>query len=184
MYSSDSTRTWHLARWAQKSIKIWIFNSCNYTYDYYSIVCLTLLIRITINAVTVMFAVMNLFPKLINAVIVRPVKMYQTISKHIMFWCHYRFLLQIWLFEIFFGWCWNNKQICSSRQIQLLCYNQELACTPNDPPRRVNMNETNFRNMYGKNDRVIDKTVSKPTLVTPIRFAEIISCSYCNSWNN
>ena len=52
---------------------------------YYSCFCLTLLIRITINAVTVMFAVMNLFPKLINAVIVRPVKMYQTIAKRIMF---------------------------------------------------------------------------------------------------
>ena len=78
-------------------------------------------------------------------------------------------------FWFFFGGCWNNKQICSSRQIQLLCYNQELACTPNDPPRRVNMNETNFKNMYGIIVRVIDKTVSKPTLVKPIRFAEIIS---------
>ena len=151
---------------------------------YYSKWCLTLLIRITINAVTVIFAAMILFPKSINAVIVMPVKMYPTISKHTIFWCHYRFLLQIWLFEILFGWCWNNKQICSSRQIQLLCYNQELACTPNDPPRRVNMNETNFRIFYGKNDRVIDETVSKPTLVTPICFAEMISCSYCNSWNN
>ena len=68
---------------------------------YYSKFCLTLLIRITINAVTVMFAVMNLFPKLINAVIVRPVKMYQTISKHIMFWCHYRFFAADLTFEIF-----------------------------------------------------------------------------------
>ena len=127
---------------------------------------------------------MNLFTKIINAVIVRPVKMYQTISKHIMFWCHYRLLWQTWLFEICFGWCWKNKQICSSRQIQLLCYNQELACTPNDPPRRVNMNEMSFRNIYGKIDRVTDKTVSKPTLVTPIRFAEVNSCNYCNSWNN
>ena len=134
---------------------------------------MTLLIRKAINAVTAMFAVLKIIPKIINAVIVRPVKMYQTISKHIMFWCHYRVLLQIWLFEIILGWCWNNKQICSSRQIQLLCYNQELACTPNDPPRRVNMNETNFKNIYGTIDRVIDKHFSKPTLVTPIHFAEI-----------
>ena len=56
-----------------------------YTYTYYLQKYITLLIRETRNAVTVMLAVMNLFPKLINAVIVRPVKMYQTISKHIMF---------------------------------------------------------------------------------------------------
>ena len=54
-----------------------------------------LLIRNTINAATVMFAVMEIIQKIINAVIVMPVKMCQTISKHIMFRCHYRFLLQI-----------------------------------------------------------------------------------------
>ena len=37
------------------------------------------------------------------------------------------------------------------------------------------MNETNFKIIYGINNRVIDKTVSKPTLATPIRFAEIIA---------
>ena len=65
-------------------------------YDgYYSIFCMTLLIRKTINAATVMFAVMEIIQKIINAVIVMPVKMCQSISKHIMFRCHYRFLLQI-----------------------------------------------------------------------------------------
>ena len=48
-----------------------------------------------------MFAVMEIIQKIINAVIVMPVKMCQTISKHIMFRCHYRFLLQIWLLEMF-----------------------------------------------------------------------------------
>ena len=48
-----------------------------------------------------MFAVMEIIQKMINAVIVMPVKMCQTISKHIMFRCHYRFLLQFWLLEMF-----------------------------------------------------------------------------------
>ena len=52
--------------------------------NYYSKCCLTLLIRITINAVTVMVAVITLFPKFINAVIVRPVKMYQNIAYHVL----------------------------------------------------------------------------------------------------
>ena len=63
--------------------------------DYYLEKYITLLIRKTINAATVMFAVMEIIQKIINAVIVMPVKMCQTISKHIMFRCHYRFLLQI-----------------------------------------------------------------------------------------
>ena len=75
--------------------------------------CVSLLIRKTINAVTVMFAVMKIIQQIINAVTVIPVKMYQTISKHSMFRCHCRCLLQIWLFKIFVGWCWNSKQICS-----------------------------------------------------------------------
>ena len=81
--------------------------------EYYLKKYVALLIRKTINAVTVMFAVMKIIQQIINAVTVIPVKMYQTISKHIMFRCHCRFLLEIWLFEIFFGWCWNSKQICS-----------------------------------------------------------------------
>ena len=47
------------------------------------------------EGVTVMFAVMEIIQKIINAVIVMPVKMCQTISEHIVFRCHYRFLLQI-----------------------------------------------------------------------------------------
>ena len=44
----------------------------------------TLLIWKSINAVTVMFAVMTIIAKIINAVPVMPVKMYQTIAKHTM----------------------------------------------------------------------------------------------------
>ena len=62
---------------------------------YYLKKYVALLIRKTINAVTVMFAVMKIIQQIINAVTVIPVEMYQTISKHIMFRCHCRFLLQI-----------------------------------------------------------------------------------------
>ena len=64
--------------------------------------CFTLLIRKPISAVTVTLAVMKAFQKLINAVPVMPVKMYQTISKHIMFRCHCWFL---WLISLL-GICW------------------------------------------------------------------------------
>ena len=63
--------------------------------QYYLKKYVALLIRKTINAVTVMFAVMKIIQQIINAVTVIPVKMYQTISKHIMFRCHCRFLLEI-----------------------------------------------------------------------------------------
>ena len=63
--------------------------------EYYLKKYVALLIRKTINAVTVMFAVMKIIQQIINAVTVIPVKMYQTISKHIMFRCHCRFLLEI-----------------------------------------------------------------------------------------
>ena len=43
---------------------------------YYLQTCFTLLIRKTINAVTVMFAVMKRIQKTINGVPVMPVKMY------------------------------------------------------------------------------------------------------------
>ena len=62
---------------------------------YYLKKYVALLIRKTINAVTVMLAVMEIIQKIINAVTVIPVEMYQTISKHIMFRCHCRFLLEI-----------------------------------------------------------------------------------------
>ena len=62
---------------------------------YYLNKYVALLIRKTINAVTVMFAVMKIIQQIINAVTVIPVEMYQTISKHIMFRCHCRFLLEI-----------------------------------------------------------------------------------------
>ena len=44
-------------------------------------------------------------------------------------------------------------------KISLLCYRQELACTPNDPPRRVDMNEISLVCFYNENDRVVDNTV-------------------------
>ena len=65
------------------------------------------------------------------------------------------------------------EKVFKTEQFQLLCDHQELSCTPKDPPGRVNMNEMSFRNIYGTFFGVVDKTVSEPTLVTPIRFAEI-----------
>ena len=61
---------------------------------YYLKKYVTLAIRKAINDVNVMFAVMGMVQKIINAVTVMPVKMYQTISKHIMFRCHCCCVLQ------------------------------------------------------------------------------------------
>ena len=59
-------------------------------------------------------------------------------------------------------------------QFQLLCDHQALACTPKGPPRRVSVKEMSFGNISGHIYSVINQTVSKPTLVTPTRFAEIL----------
>ena len=59
-------------------------------------------------------------------------------------------------------------------QISFLCEHHDLACTLKDPPRRVDMNEMSFRNVYRTNYWVIDETVSKPTIVTPHRFADFL----------
>ena len=85
-------------------------------------------------------------------------------------------------FRYLFGWCWNSKRICSRgfffmQQIQLLCDRKELSCTRKDPPRQVNMKEMNFRNIYEHIHWVINKTVSKPSLVTHDRFAGILLLS-------
>ena len=66
------------------------------------------------------------------------------------------------------------ERVFRIHQFQLLCDHQELASTPKGPPRRVSMKEMSFRNIYGNIYSVIGKTVSKPILVTPVRFAEIL----------
>ena len=53
------------------------------------------------------------------------------------------------------------------QQISRLCYHQELACTPKDPPRWVDMNEISLICFHKRIDWVIDKTVCKPTLSDP-----------------
>ena len=67
----------------------------------------------------------------------------------------------------------HARETFQNSTISTLCDHQELACTPQDPLRRVNMNEMSFRNIYGTIYWVTDNTVSEPTVVTPIRFAEI-----------
>ena len=64
---------------------------CNLLLEKY----VTLLIRKTITAVSVMLAVLKRIPETINAVHVMPVKMCQAISKHIMFRCDCSFSLRI-----------------------------------------------------------------------------------------
>ena len=66
------------------------------------------------------------------------------------------------------------ERIFKTQQLQLLCDHHELACTPKDPLRRVNMKEMSFRSIHGTIYWVIDNTVSEPTLVTPTSFAPII----------
>ena len=46
---------------------------------------------------------MEIIQEIINAVIVMPVEMCQTISKHIMFRCHYRFFVANLTFGDVFG---------------------------------------------------------------------------------
>ena len=41
------------------------------------------------------------------------------------------------------------KRVFKTQQLQLLYDHQELACTSKGSPRRVNMNEMSFRNIYG-----------------------------------
>ena len=56
-------------------------------------------------------------------------------------------------------------RFCQFHHIPLLRDHQELACTPKDSPRRVDMNETSLIYFYFKKHWVIDKTVWKPVLV-------------------
>ena len=65
------------------------------------------------------------------------------------------------------GIAYKHKRFYRNHQLQVLCDHQELAYTPKDPPWRVSMTEMSFRNTYGNIYWVIDKTVWKPTLLTP-----------------
>ena len=69
---------------------------------------------------------------------------------------------------------YRHLKFCQFHQIPLLCDHQELACTPKDPPRRVSITQMSFGVFYGNIYWVIDKTVWKPTLMTPICFAGIL----------
>ena len=68
-------------------------------------------------------------------------------------------------------------------QNTLLCDDQELACTPKDSPRRVDMNARSIISFHKKIDWAIDQIVWKLTLVEPFenRSCALISwyiCSY------
>ena len=80
------------------------------------------------------------------------------------------FFLTFWDFVADVGIAYILERLYRIHQIRLLCDHQELACTPEDPPWRVSMKEMSFRNICGNIYWVIDKTVWKPTLVTPICF--------------
>ena len=47
-------------------------------------------------------------------------------------------------------WHFLLIRIYQFHQISVLCYHQELACTPKDPPRRVDMNERSLICFYNE----------------------------------
>ena len=65
------------------------------------------------------------------------------------------------MFEYYIG----MQSFYKFHQISLLCDHQELACTPKDPPRRVDMNERSLISFCNQNHWVIDKNVRKPALL-------------------
>ena len=65
------------------------------------------------------------------------------------------------------------ERVSRSHKFQISIDHQERARTPKGPPRRVAMKERTFRDMYGLIPSFIDNTVSKPTLVTRVRSAEL-----------
>ena len=54
---------------------------------------------------------------------------------------------------------YKHIRLYQLHQISFVCHHQELARTPKDPPRRVDMNERNLICFYNQNHWVIDKTV-------------------------
>ena len=76
-------------------------------------------------------------------------------------------LLLLWDFWIFlmFEYYIGMQSFYKCHQISFLCDHQELACTPKDPPRRVDMNERSLISFYNQNCWVIDKNVWKPALL-------------------
>ena len=129
------------------------------------------------NAVTVMLAVMEKNQKTMNVVPVMPVTMYQTISEHIMFQCHCWFLWQIWFF-VLFGWCCNSKHICSNGFFEFINFNFYVITKIWHAHQKVRLDKLVWMKwdseiFMGQIYWVIDETISKPILVTPIRFAAI-----------
>ena len=89
----------------------------------------------------------------------------------------------LWDFLNVVGILYKHIRFYKFHQIPLLCDRQELACTPKDPPRRVDMNEISLICFYNKNHWVINKNVWKPALwdLLENRICALISwyiCSY------
>ena len=83
-----------------------------------------------------------------------PVNMYKTIFKHIMLRCHCTVFCRIFHFLRLFLADVGIASICAregfkAQHFRLLYEHHVLACTPKDPPRRVNKNEMSFRNIDG-----------------------------------
>ena len=94
-------------------------------------------------------------------------------------------LFILWVFWIFLMLeYYRHIRFHKIHQIPLLCYHQELACTPKDPPRRVDMKETGLISFYNKIEWTIDKTVWKPTLVATCenRTCALIYVNKKGSW--
>ena len=69
---------------------------------------------------------------------------------------------------------YKHKRCYQFHNISLLFNHQGLACTPKDPPRRVDRNERSLISFYKTIYCVIDKTVWKPTLVKPFQTANVL----------
>ena len=88
-----------------------------------------------------------------------------------------------WL-DLIFGFreCCSNMisthMFYQLHQVPLLCDHQELACTLEDPPRRVDVNEMSLISFHKNNYCVIDKTVWTPTLESCGTFWKPHMCFY------
>ena len=61
-------------------------------------------------------------------------------------------MCEFWIFGMLLEYYIGMQGFYKFHKISLLCDHQELACTPKDPPRRVDMNEMSLICFYNKND--------------------------------
>ena len=60
-------------------------------------------------------------------------------------------ICEFWIFGMLLEDHIGMQGLYKFHEISLLCDHQELACTPKDPPRRVNMNERSLISFCNQN---------------------------------